>query len=69
MLYILCRSIDEVMLKCQHDHMRFMHLTYFDHQFLFISGSLKNDVHTHVSHKVANIYYTTMTRNIIDLYD
>ena len=25
-------------------------LTHFDRQFLFISGSLKNDVHTHVSH-------------------
>ena len=23
---------------------------YFDRQFVFISGSLKNDVHTHVSH-------------------
>ena len=25
-------------------------LTHFGHQFIFISGSLKNDVHTHVSH-------------------
>ena len=46
-------------------------LTYFDHQFLFISGSLKNDdhVYTPVSHnKVANICYAMMTHNINDLY-
>ena len=50
MLYITCRSIDEVMLNCQHDRMGFSTLTHFDCQFLFISGSLKNDVLTSVSH-------------------
>ena len=43
-LYVPCRSIDKVTLKSSHT------LTHFDRQFLFISGSLKNDAHTHVSH-------------------
>ena len=50
MLYIPCCSIDEVTLNCQHDRMGFMHFDPFNRQFLFVSGSLKNDVHTPVSH-------------------
>ena len=43
-------------------------LTHFDHQFLFFSGSLKNDyTHSCITYRLANIFYTTMTHNISDL--
>ena len=44
-------------------------LTRFDCQFLFLSGSLKNDyTHSCITYRLPNIFYTTMTQNIIDLY-
>ena len=44
-------------------------LTRFDRQFLFFSGSLKNDyTHSCITYRLANIFYTTMTHNINDLY-
>ena len=44
-------------------------LTHFDRQFLFFSGSLKNDyTYSCITHRLANICYTTMTHNISDLY-
>ena len=44
-------------------------LTHFDRQFLFFSGSLKNDyTYSCITHRIANICYTTMTHNISDLY-
>ena len=44
-------------------------LTQFDRQFLFFPGSLKNDyTHSCITYRLANIFYTTMTHNIIDLW-
>ena len=56
------------MLFYERSHMGSCTLTHFDHQFLFFSGSLKNDVCSCIIEKLANIFYTMMTHNIIDLY-
>ena len=68
-LYIPCRSIDEVTLKCQHDRMGFMHFDPFGSSIsLHSSGSLKNDVlNSSITYKVASIYNATMSHNISDL--
>ena len=64
--------MNEVTLNCQHDGMGpwgSCTLTYFDRQFLFFSGSLRNDyMHSCITYRLANIFYTAMTHNVIDLY-
>ena len=66
---IKCCSMNEVTLNCQHDGTGLCTLTHIDRQFLFFSGSLKNDyMHLCITYRLANIFYTTMTHNISDLY-
>ena len=43
-------------------------MTYFDHQFLFISGSLKNDVLTPVSHIKLQTSVTQQSPSILLIY-
>ena len=44
-------------------------LTHFDRQFLFFSGSLKKLLYLRITYRLANIFYTTMTHNIVDLVE